>query len=176
MPKIAEFSWEELEYSTGGSGGTGGTGGTGTPGRAATIKVGTVVSGATASVTNVGTSSDAVFNFVLPKGADADTSVIQSLQSNVQDVQNALKSVDKYSEYEERYVAFSPSELPANTTLKQINFQRTFSTIPFIQITLDIQDTVVRVPYYANVTKTGFQVGSNYGAAVKGVWYKAYVK
>ena len=173
MPKIATFSWEELEYSTGGSGGTGGTG---TPGLAATIKVGTVVSGNTASVTNVGTSNAAVFNFVLPKGADADTSVIQSLQSNVQDVQNALKSVDKYSEYEERYVAFSTAELPPNNALKQINFTRTFSTIPFIQITLDIQDTVVRVPYYANVTKTGFQVGSNYGASVKGVWYKAYVK
>ena len=98
------------------------------------------------------------------------------MQSNVQDVQNALKSVDKYSEYEERYVAFSTSELPANNAFKQINFTRTFSTIPFIQITLDIQDTVVRVPYYANVTKTGFQIGSNYGAAVKGVWYKAYVK
>ena len=176
MPKIAEFSWEKLEYSTGGSGGTGGTGGTGTPGRAATIKVGTVVSGNTASVTNVGTSNDAVFDFVLPKGADADTSVIQSLQSNVQDVQNALKSVDKYSEYEERYVAFSASELPANNALKRINFARTFSTIPFIQITLDIQDTTVRVPYYGNVTTTGFQIASNYGGAVKGVWYKAYVK
>lgn len=173
MPKIAEFSWEELEYSTGGSGGTGGTG---TPGPAATIKVGTVVSGATASVTNVGTPNAAVFNFVLPKGADADTSVIQSLQSTVQGVQAELKSVDKYSEYEERYVAFSPSDLPANTTLKQINFARTFSTIPFIQITLDIKDTTPRIAYYANVTTTGFQIGSNYGAAVKGVWYKAYVK
>ena len=173
MPKIAEFSWEELEYSTGGSGGTGGTG---TPGRAATIAVGTVVSGDTASVTNVGTSDAAVFNFVLPKGADADTSVIQSLQSNIQDVQNALNSVDKYSEYEERYVAFSPSEMPLNSTLKQINFERTFSTIPFIQITLNIQDGTPRLAYYANVTQTGFQIGSNYGAAVKGVWYKAYVK
>ena len=173
MPKIAEFSWEELEYSTGGSGGTGGTG---TPGLAATIKVGTVVSGDTASVTNVGTPNAAVFNFVLPKGADADTSVIQSLQSNVQDVQNALKSVDKYSEYEERYVAFSASDLPANSALKQITFARTFSTIPFIQITLDIQDVTPRIAYYANVTTTGFQIGSNYGGAVKGVWYKAYVK
>ena len=173
MPKIAEFSWEELEYSTGGSGGTGGTG---TPGRAATIQVGTVVSGSTASVTNVGTSNDAVFNFVLPKGADADTSVIQSLQSDVQNIQNTLKSVDKYSEYEERYVAFSAAEQPINSALKQINFNRTFSTIPFIQITLDIQDTVPRLPYYGNVTKTGFQIGSNYGGAVKGVWYKAYVK
>ena len=173
MPKIAEFSWEELEYSTGGSGGTGGTG---TPGRAATIEVGTVVSGSTASVTNVGTSDAAVFNFVLPKGTDADTSVIQSLQSNVQNIQNTLKSVDKYSEYEERYVAFSASDLPLNSAFKQINFTRTFSTIPFIQITLDIQDASVRVPYYGNVTTTGFQVGSNYGSSVKGVWYKAYVK
>ena len=176
MPKIAEFSWEELEYSTGGSGGTGGTGGTGTPGLAATIKVGTVVSGDTASVTNVGTSNAAVFNFVLPKGADADTSVIQSLQSNVQDVQDALKKVDTYSEYEERYVAFSASELPANNAFKQITFGRTFSTNPFIQITLDVQDTIPRLPYYGNVTTTGFQIGSNYGASVKGVWYKAYVK
>ena len=173
MPKIAEFSWEELEYSTGGSGGTGGTG---TPGRAATIEVGTVVSGDTASVTNVGTSNAAVLNFVLPKGADADTSVIQSLQSTVQDVQNTLNSVDKYSEYEERYVAFSTSDLPQNSIFKQITFNRTFSTIPFIQITLDIQDVAVRVPYYGNVTTTGFQIGSSYGSAVKGVWYKAYVK
>ena len=173
MPKIAEFSWEELEYSTGGSGGTGGTG---TPGSAATIKVGTVVSGNTASVTNVGTSNDAVFNFVLPKGADADTSVIQSLQSTVQNVQEALENVDTYSEYEERYVAFSASGVPPNSTLKQINFARTFSTTPFIQITLDIQDITPRIAYYANVTTTGFQISSNYGGAVKGVWYKAYVK
>lgn len=173
MPKIAEFSWEALKYSTGGSGGTGGTG---TPGLAATIKVGTVVSGGTASVTNVGTPNAAVFNFVLPKGADADTSVIQSLQSDVKGVQDALNSVDKYSEYEERYVAFSASELPPNSALKQINFARTFSTIPFIQITLDMRDTTPRIPYYANVTTTGFQIGSNYGSAVKGVWYKAYVK
>ena len=173
MPKIAEFSWEELKYSTGGSGGTGGTW---TPGLAATIKVGTVVSGDTASVTNVGTSNAAVFNFVLPKGADADTSVFQSLQSDVQNVKNTLKSVDKYSEYEERYVAFNVSELPGNSMFKQITFGRTFSTIPFIQITLDIQDQTARIPYYANVTTTGFQVTSNYGAAVKGVWYKAYVK
>lgn len=179
MPKIAEFSWEALKYSTGGSGGTGGKGDkgdTGTPGLAATIKVGTVVSGNTASVTNVGTANDAVFNFVLPKGADADTSVIQSLQSTVQGVQNELKSVDKYSEYEERYVAFSAAELPANNAFKQINFERTFSTIPFIQITLDIKDPTPRIPFYANVTRTGFQIGSNYGAGVKGVWYKAYVK
>ena len=66
--------------------------------------------------------------------------------------------------------------MPANSAFKQINFTRTFSTIPFIQITLDIQDTTPRLAYYGNVTTTGFQIGSNYGGAIKGVWYKAYVK
>ena len=53
------------------SGGGGGTGG-GEPGRAATITIGSVTSGDEASVENVGTSTDAVFNFVLPKGDKGD--------------------------------------------------------------------------------------------------------
>lgn len=44
----------------------------GPAGTAATIQVGTVTSGDTASVTNVGTSSAARFNFVLPKGDKGD--------------------------------------------------------------------------------------------------------
>ena len=44
----------------------------GDPGTAATIAVGTVTSGQTASVTNSGTSSAAVFDFVLPKGDQGD--------------------------------------------------------------------------------------------------------
>lgn len=43
------------------------TGATGATGQAATIAVGTVTSGAAASVTNSGTSSAAVFDFVMPK-------------------------------------------------------------------------------------------------------------
>ena len=42
----------------------------GDDGKSATVKVGTVVSGSTAEVTNIGTQYDAVFNFVLPKGED----------------------------------------------------------------------------------------------------------
>lgn len=45
----------------------------GDTGTAATIAVGTVSSGATASVENSGTSSAAVFDFVLPKGDKGDT-------------------------------------------------------------------------------------------------------
>ena len=44
----------------------------GDPGTAATIAVGTVTSGQMASVTNSGTSSAAVFDFVLPKGDQGD--------------------------------------------------------------------------------------------------------
>lgn len=45
----------------------------GDPGIAATINVGTVTGGAVASVTNSGTTSAAVFDFVLPKGDKGDT-------------------------------------------------------------------------------------------------------
>lgn len=45
----------------------------GDPGDAATINVGTVTSGTVASVTNSGTTSAAVFDFVLPKGDKGDT-------------------------------------------------------------------------------------------------------
>lgn len=51
----------------------GDTGDTGPAGSAATIAVGTVTSGATPSITNSGTSSAAVFDFVLPKGDKGDT-------------------------------------------------------------------------------------------------------
>lgn len=44
----------------------------GDPGAAATITVGTVTSGATAAVTNAGTTAAAKFNFVLPKGDKGD--------------------------------------------------------------------------------------------------------
>lgn len=40
----------------------------GPAGRAGTIRIGTVVDGAEAQVTNSGTSTDAVLNFVLPRG------------------------------------------------------------------------------------------------------------
>lgn len=57
----------------GGSGGTGLPGPPGPAGAAASVTVGTVSTGApgsAASVTNTGTPSAAVFNFVIPRGAD----------------------------------------------------------------------------------------------------------
>lgn len=52
----------------------------GEKGDAATIQVGTVTSGDTASINNSGTSSDAVFDFVLPKG-DAATIQVGTVTS-----------------------------------------------------------------------------------------------
>ena len=49
------------------------TGLKGDPGSAASISVGTVSAGTTASVTNVGNPSSAIFNFVLPYGPKGDT-------------------------------------------------------------------------------------------------------
>ena len=60
---------------TGDTGPAGATGATGPAGTAATIAVGTVTTGAagsSATVTNAGTSSDAVFNFAIPQGAKGD--------------------------------------------------------------------------------------------------------
>ncbi len=58
---------------TGPTGSTGATGATGAPGSAATISIGTVTTGAAGSsavVTNAGTTSAAVLNFTIPRGAD----------------------------------------------------------------------------------------------------------
>ena len=61
----------------GATGATGAAGAAGTNGSAATIAVGTVTTGAAGSsavITNAGTSSAAVFNFTIPRGADGSGS------------------------------------------------------------------------------------------------------
>lgn len=64
----------------------------GDPGQAATITVGTVTSGSTASVTNVGTSSAARFNFVLPKGDKGDPGTNATMTSVATTAANGLMS------------------------------------------------------------------------------------
>lgn len=58
--------------AVGKEGPTGPTGPQGDTGKAATISVGSVTSGDTAAVTNSGTESDAVLDFILPKGDKGD--------------------------------------------------------------------------------------------------------
>ena len=59
--------------ATGATGSKGDKGDKGDAGTAATITIGTVTKGDTASVTNVGTTTAAKLNFVLPKGDKGDT-------------------------------------------------------------------------------------------------------
>lgn len=81
----------------------------GIQGEAATIAVGTVTSsdpGSSASVTNIGTSADAVFNFVLPRGeqgpqgdpgevqvSDLSYIHIQSVASNTWTISHGLQFI-----------------------------------------------------------------------------------
>ena len=73
---LSNSKWQKLYTVKNGTNGTNGTNGApgakGDPGTAATISVGTVTSGATASVKNSGTASAAKFDFVLPKGDKGD--------------------------------------------------------------------------------------------------------
>lgn len=54
----------------------------GCPGQAATITIGTVTTGDTPSVTNVGTSTNAILNFVLPNDGTENTQAFASLYSD----------------------------------------------------------------------------------------------
>ena len=63
-------------FPKGDEGDTGSTGATGATGAGATVSIGTVSGGATAAVTNTGTATAAVLNFVLPKGDKGDTGAV----------------------------------------------------------------------------------------------------
>lgn len=70
---LSNSKWQKLYTVKNGTNGTNGTpGAKGDAGAAATISVGTVTSGATASVKNSGTTSAAKLDFVLPKGDKGD--------------------------------------------------------------------------------------------------------
>lgn len=74
-----------IQGPKGDTGDTGLQGPIGPAGTAATIQVGSVTSGATASVSNSGTSSAAIFDFVLPKGDKGDTGAQGPAGQNGQD-------------------------------------------------------------------------------------------
>ena len=67
---LTDEKWRKLYTVKNGTNGT--PGAKGDTGTAATISVGTVTSGATASVKNSGTASAATLDFVLPKGDKGD--------------------------------------------------------------------------------------------------------
>ena len=128
----------------------------GADGAAATIKIGTVTTGETASVTNSGTANAAVLGFVLPQA----------------------HSESPYAEYQEGYIGRANFGFtPENGVMKTIKFPKPFSKKPDIfSAILDIADKTSRVQYINNINGNGFDISTNYAASLQGVWYRAAVK
>ena len=106
-------------------------------------------------------------------GSGTDTTALQ------QEI-NALKAVvakmPKYKEYQAGYIPRADFVgTLANNGLITANYPKPFSKRPILNVTLDIADTAVRVQYVNNATETGFQVATNYGASLYGVWYEAFI-
>lgn len=106
-------------------------------------------------------------------GSGTDTT---ALQQEIDALKAAVAKMPKYKEYQAGYI---PREdfvgTITNNGLVTANYPKPFSTRPILNVTLDIVDASARVQYVNNATETGFQVGTNYGFSIKGVWYEAFV-
>lgn len=116
-------------------------GATGAPGKSATVTIGTVTTGETVSVTNTGTATEAVLNFVLPAGGGG--------QSN--GLHTEIKTV--------------PVTVNAQS-IQTVEFEAKFSETP----TLHGQPALMgagenRFLYLLSVDKNGFTCRSNYFSA-----------
>lgn len=99
----------ELKGEKGEKGDTGANGSNGTDGKSATITIGTVTTldaGSSATVENVGTDTDAIFNIGIPKGADGSSGT-----GNVSsDTINSIMVVDELPETEVEGVLYLVKE------------------------------------------------------------------
>lgn len=121
-------------------GAKGDTGDTGAAGKSATVTIGTVTTGEAASVTNTGTGTDAVLNFVLPAGGGGNNGLHTEIRT-----------------------------IPVTVNAQQIQtveFEAKFSETP----TLHGQPALMgagenRFLYLLSVDKNGFTCRSNYFSA-----------
>lgn len=87
-----------------------------------------------------------------------------------------LTLLDFYKEFQEGYYEFAPDSEKTNNQYVFVPFPKPFSKKPDVFLmTLDVDDTTVRVGYMGKVTAEGFQVGLNYASSLKGVYYHAAV-
>ena len=129
-----------LESLKGATGAKGDNGDTGAAGKSATVTIGTVTTGEAASVTNTGTGTDAVLNFVLPAGGGGNNGLHTEIRT-----------------------------IPVTVNAQQIQtveFEAKFSETP----TLHGQPTLMgagenRFLYLLSVDKNGFTCRSNYFSA-----------
>lgn len=129
-----------LESLKGATGAKGDNGDTGAAGKSATVTIGTVTTGEAASVTNTGTGTDAVLNFVLPAGGGGNNGLHTEIRT-----------------------------IPVTVNAQQIQtveFEAKFSETP----TLHGQPALMgagenRFLYLLSVDKNGFTCRSNYFSA-----------
>ena len=106
-------------------------------------------------------------------GSGTDTT---ALQQEIAALKAAVAKMPKYKEYQAGYIprANFVGTL-ANNALITANYPKPFSKRPILNVTLDIVDATARVQYVNNATETGFQVATNYGSSLIGVWYEAFI-
>lgn len=106
-------------------------------------------------------------------GSGTDTT---ALQQEIDALKAAVAKMPKYKEYQAGYIPRANFVgTMGNNALVTANYPKPFSTRPILNVTLDIADAAVRVQYVNNATETGFQVSTNYGASMHGVWYEAFI-
>ena len=87
------------------------------------------------------------------------------------------KAESPYSEFQEGYIARANFNFVPNAgTPGTVSFPTPFSRRPDIFVAcLDLQSGSPRFQYIQNLTESGFDIGTNYGANLKGVWYRAAI-
>ena len=106
-------------------------------------------------------------------GSGTDTT---ALQQEIAALKAAVAKMPKYKEYQAGYIPRADFVgTLANNALITANYPKPFSKRPILNVTLDIQDVAARVQYVNNATETGFQVATNYGSSLIGVWYEAFI-
>ena len=87
------------------------------------------------------------------------------------------KAESPYSEFQEGYIARENFNFVPNAgTPGTVSFPKPFSRRPDIFVAcLDLQSGSPRFQYIQNLTESGFDIGTNYGANLKGVWYRAAI-
>lgn len=126
-----------LESLKGATGAKGDNGDTGAAGKSATVTIGTVTTGEAASVTNAGTATNAILNFVLPAGGGGN----KGLHTEIRTVPVTVNAQQ----------------------IQTVEFEAKFSETP----TLHGQPTLMgagenRFLYLLSVDKNGFTCRSNY--------------
>lgn len=122
----------------------------------------------------VGTSTSTFEVFA--KLSEVSQNTFATLQQEIDALKAVVAKMPKYKEYQAGYIprANFVGTL-ANSGLVTANYPKPFSQRPILNVTLDIADAAVRIQYVNNATVRGFQVGTNYGSSLIGVWYEAFI-